>query len=64
MNAGDKLLVSGLVTILLSVTQGQVQFSGASTYSAGTGPHAVAIGDFKGDGKQDLAVVNNSPSLI
>src|SRR5580692_1987189 len=30
-------------------------------YAAGVGPLAVAVGDFNGDGKPDLAVSNNCP---
>src|SRR5215469_14008978 len=62
MNPHDKLLAFGLMTILLSVSlptaSGQVPFSGATIYPAGTGPVAVAIGDFNGDGNQDLAVAD------
>jgi hypothetical protein len=31
-------------------------------YAAGVGPLAVAVGDFNGDGKPDLAVSNNCPA--
>ena len=36
-----------------------VSFAVATSFSAGGGPISVAIGDFNGDGKQDLAVANN-----
>jgi VCBS repeat protein/FG-GAP repeat protein len=38
----------------------QVQFSSPKNYPVGTAPVAVAVGDFNGDGKQDLAVVNSA----
>lgn len=38
--------------------QGTVEFKPAASYRVGTAPGAVAIGDFNGDGKQDLAVAN------
>ncbi len=34
-------------------------FTNAADVSAGSRPRSVAIGDFNGDGKQDLAVANN-----
>ena len=33
----------------------QVGFSAAANFGAGSGPFSVAVGDFNGDGKQDLA---------
>jgi hypothetical protein len=44
------------VTVLLG--QGDGSFVPAVSYPAGSGPIAVAVGDFNGDGKQDLAVAN------
>src|SRR2546426_11413192 len=35
-----------------------VSFIARSDFAAGTNPHFVAVGDFNGDGKQDLAVAN------
>ncbi len=43
--------------VLKLITTG-VSFAAAGNYWAGTGPMSVAIGDFNGDGKQDLAVAN------
>jgi hypothetical protein len=37
---------------------GTVEFKPAASYSVGTSPGAVAIGDFNGDGKPDLVVAN------
>jgi len=49
---------SGGVAILLGTESGG--FADAKTYIAGAESYAVAIGDFNSDGKQDLAVANNS----
>src|SRR5688572_13388952 len=46
----------------LAVQCGDASFVVAPTFGAGTQPFSVAIGDFNGDGKQDLAVANN-PAL-
>ena len=35
-------------------------FSGSTNAGAGVNPHSVAIGDFNGDGMQDLAVANQT----
>src|SRR5439155_26488470 len=37
---------------------GVVNFAAATNFVADTHPVSVAVGDFNGDGKQDLAVVN------
>ena len=36
----------------------------ATNFAAGTAPHSVAVGDFNGDGKQDLAVANDSSDSV
>ncbi|HMS34469.1 MAG TPA: FG-GAP-like repeat-containing protein [Ignavibacteria bacterium] len=41
-------------------TNGGVSFAARVDFSAGSGPLSVSIGDIDGDGKQDLAVANNS----
>jgi FG-GAP-like repeat/FG-GAP repeat len=41
------------------VTCNPVSFSAAANFSAGVTPISVAVGDFNGDGKQDLALPNN-----
>ena len=42
----------------------QVNFSTPVSYPVGTAPAAVAVGDFNGDGKPDLAVVNSSSGSV
>lgn len=56
-----RMLLSGM---LLCATAGSasVSFRSPVTYTAGTNPSAVAVGDFNGDGKRDLAVVNSGDS--
>jgi FG-GAP-like repeat/Divergent InlB B-repeat domain len=62
MQSTNKLLASGLMAISLSVGtpigKGQSLFSDPTNYPVGTAPRAIAIGDFNGDGKPDLAVAN------
>jgi hypothetical protein len=41
-----------------------VSFSSPVSYSAGGFPAAVAVGDFNGDGKPDLAVANNQSNNV
>ncbi|PYJ96801.1 MAG: VCBS repeat-containing protein [Verrucomicrobia bacterium] len=46
----------GTLSVLLG--NGDGTFQAAVNYDAGTGPASVAVGDFNGDGKPDLAVAN------
>ena len=41
-----------------------VDFGAATSYPVGTSPAAVAVGDFNGDGKLDVAVANNGSSNV
>src|SRR5260370_14391454 len=47
-----------LVATRFSQSVPPVSFRGAPTYAAGSFPSSVAVGDFNGDGKPDLAVAN------
>ncbi len=59
-------LAVGLLLIALAapVLRAQVQFSGPKNYPVGTMPVAATVGDFNGDGKQDLAVVNSGSGNV
>src|SRR5207244_2770681 len=49
-------------SILLGDATGN--FSAPTNFTAGTSPRSVAVGDFNGDGKQDLAVANNGSNNV
>ena len=41
-----------------------VEFASPSAYAVGSSPQSVVAGDFNGDGKQDLAVLNTAGLLV
>ena len=43
---------------------GAGSFGSATNFGAGTTPDSVAVGDFNGDGKQDLAVANQGSNNV
>jgi len=55
---------SNNVTILLGNGSGGFTQPSGSPVNAGNGPRSVAVGDFNGDGRQDLAVANSSSNNI
>src|SRR6266850_1682028 len=57
------LLILALVTIT-ERTYGQVTFSSAASFPAGLQPWNIISGDFNGDGKTDLAVVNKNGNNV
>jgi hypothetical protein len=61
-NAGGDGSLGGFpvgTTVSVLLGNGDSTFQAAQSYAAGTAPVAVAVGDFNGDGKLDLAVANN-----
>ncbi len=58
-------LQSSTVSILRNTSNtGTVHFATNQDFPTGSGPTSVAIGDVDGDGKPDLAVVNNSSQTV
>ena len=51
-------IVALTVLTTSAVSSGQVLFTSAASYGVGTNPTCVTVGDFNGDGKQDLATGN------
>src|SRR5215831_12571491 len=52
----NPLFPNGTVSVLLG--NGDGSFQAAQAFGAGSQPLSVAVGDFNGDGKPDLAVAN------
>jgi hypothetical protein len=61
-----KRTLSGLVFYILSgaLLAHAGQFLEAPEYATGLSPQAVAVGDFNGDGKLDVAVVNGNSNTV
>lgn len=57
-------LNSGTVSIMLGDGSGNFNITGSSPFAVGTNPAAVAVGDFNGDGKPDLAVANADDGTV
>ncbi len=55
---------SNTVTILLGNGDGTFTPASGSPIAVGTNPGAIAVGDFNGDGKLDLAVANQNDSTL
>ncbi len=55
---------SNNVTVLLGDGTGNFTAAGTSPEIAGTNPRSVAVGDFNGDGKQDLATANEDSNNV
>ncbi len=55
---------SGNVTVLLGNGAGGFTAAAGSPFAAGTNPQSVVVGDFNGDGIQDLAVANSNSNNV
>lgn len=68
MRAFDSSGASVIRTFTLFVTTpatcNPASFATAVNFGGGNGPYALAVGDFNGDGKQDLAVTNVSSNSV
>jgi uncharacterized repeat protein (TIGR01451 family) len=53
-----------LVSLGSPATSAAVTFGPPTDYPVGTSPAAVAVGDFNGDGKPDLAVANSGSNFV
>ena len=61
-NGGDATVSVLLNTTAMGATT--PTFAAQQTFATGTGPAALAVGDFNGDGKPDLAVVNQTAGTV
>src|SRR5437870_1518415 len=58
-------LTLSLLSLQVAVGFAQsVSFGAAMKFAVGTNPSSVAVGDFNGDGKLDLAVANNGSANV
>ena len=55
---------SFMLTVTTPATCNPTSFAAATNFGGGNGPYAMAVGDFNGDGKQDLAVTNVSSNSV
>ena len=56
--------VPGSVTVLLGNGSGGFTAATSSPFAVGVNPASLTVGDFNGDGSQDLAVANNDDNTI
>lgn len=63
-NSGDYTLFgSNTVSVLLNTSGSSLSFAAAATYTTGTNPKGMAIGDMDGDGKPDLVTGDNAGTV-
>ena len=56
--------VDNTVSVLLGDGSGKFTAAAGSPLSVGNGPASLAVGDFNGDGKEDLAVANSGSNTV
>ena len=66
MRSGLRMLAVTMCVFLLLIPANltAIDFAVARSYPVGTSPAAVAVGDFNGDGKLDIAVANTGSSNV
>src|ERR1700755_1203141 len=52
------------ISLCLAGRAFSVEFASPSAYAVGHSPQSVVVGDFNGDGKQDLAVLNTTSNTV
>src|SRR5262249_39062652 len=57
-SGGASVTKTFTLIVTTPATCNPVSFASPVNFDAGNNPHSVAVGDFNGDGKQDLAVAN------
>jgi uncharacterized repeat protein (TIGR01451 family) len=59
-----KLALLMCISLCLAGRAFSVEFASPSAYAVGSSPQSVVVGDFNGDGKQDLAVLNTTSNTV
>src|SRR5262249_48274571 len=55
---------AGTVNVMMGVGDGTGDLNDAGAFAAGASPTAVAVGDFNGDGRPDVAAANGSSNTV
>jgi uncharacterized repeat protein (TIGR01451 family) len=58
------VLLCVLTLVLAKPVLGSVEFGTPTSYPVGTTPYGIAVGDFNGDGKLDIAAANHDSSNV
>ena len=62
--AGRNIILIALLSLSFPFSAAATEFANGKSYPAGTSPSAIAIGDFNGDGKPDIAVLNSGSNNV